>query len=65
MCDKAVHTCPFVSDSVPNRYMTQELCDKIDSKEPFMLKYCHDKYKTYEMCDKAVDDFLTSTNICS
>ena len=23
MCDKAVDTCPFVSDSAPNRYKTQ------------------------------------------
>ena len=38
MCDKAIHTCPFVSDSVPDQYMTLEMCDKVVCKEPFMLE---------------------------
>ena len=44
MCDKAVNICPFVSDSVPNRYMMQMLSNKIFSLDFFMLKYCPDKY---------------------
>ena len=28
MCDKAVDTCPFVFDSVPDWYNSQELFDK-------------------------------------
>ena len=24
MCDKAVDTCPFAFDSIPNQYFTQE-----------------------------------------
>ena len=46
MYDKAVDTCPFVSDSVPDQYMTQEMGDKNVSKESFMLKFCLDRYKT-------------------
>ena len=36
-CDKAVDKCPFVFDSVPNQYKTQEMCDRIDSYDPFKL----------------------------
>ena len=28
ICDKAIDTCPFVFDSVPNQYKTKEMCDK-------------------------------------
>ena len=35
MCDKAVDTFPFVSDSVPDQYVTQEMCDKVD--DSYML----------------------------
>ena len=28
MCDKAVDTCPFVFDPVPDRYKTPEMFDK-------------------------------------
>ena len=58
MCDKDIDTCPFVFDSAPDRYITQNLCDKVVSEDPFMLKYCHDKYKTQKMCDKAIDSYL-------
>ena len=58
MCDKAVDKCPFVFDSVPNQYKTQEMCNKNLSEDPLKLKYCHDRYKTQEVCNKAVDDFL-------
>ena len=27
-CDKAVYTCPFVFDSVPDQHKTQEMCHK-------------------------------------
>ena len=30
MCDKAVHKCPFLFDSVPNQY-THKMCDRIVS----------------------------------
>ena len=29
MCDKAVDTFPFVSDSIPDQYITQEMCNKV------------------------------------
>ena len=60
MCDKAVDTCPFVFDSVPDRYKTQEMHDTVVSKEPFVLKCCNDNYKIQEMRDKAVGAFLTT-----
>ena len=28
MCDKSVDTCPFMFDSVPDQYKTQEMCYK-------------------------------------
>ena len=49
MCVKAVYICPFVFDSVPDRYKTQEMCGKVVSHDAFKLKYCHDRYKTPEM----------------
>ena len=39
MCDKAVETCSFVFDSVPDRYKIHEMCDKAFSNDPLMLKY--------------------------
>ena len=62
MHDKAVDTWPFVFDSVPDQYITQEMCDKIVSKEFFMLKYCLDIYKAQE---KAVDSYLLALNFVS
>ena len=56
---KAVDTCPFVFDSVPDQYKTQEMCDKAFTNDPFMI-YCLYRYKTQEMCDEAVDDFLSA-----
>ena len=58
MSDKAVNTCPFIFDFVPDGYMTQKLCYKIISEESFLLKYCLDKNKTREMSHKAADYFL-------
>ena len=52
MCDKAVDKCPFVFDSVPNQYKTQEMCNKNLSEDPLKLKYCHDRYKTQEVVIK-------------
>ena len=46
MCYKAVNTCFFIFNSVPDQYKTQEMCNRVGSKDPFMLKYCHDRYKT-------------------
>ena len=40
MCDEAVDTCPFVFDSVPDQYKTQDV-----SQDSFLLKYCLDRYK--------------------
>ena len=55
MCVKAVHTCPFVFDSVFDQYKTQvwQSCLQLF----FMLKYCLDKYKTPEIRDKTLEDF--------
>ena len=55
---KAVDTCPFALDSVPDQYKTQEMCDRVVSKKSFMLKYCLDRYKIQEMCDKDVDSYF-------
>ena len=52
MCDKAVDKCPFVFDSVPDQYKTQEMCNKNLSEDPLKLKYCHDRYKTQEVVIK-------------
>ena len=35
-----VDACPFVFDSVPDWYKTQEMCNKAVSFDPFMAKYC-------------------------
>ena len=32
MCDKAADTCPFIFDSVPDWYKTQEIYNKIAFK---------------------------------
>ena len=34
ICDKALDRCPFVFDSFPDQYQTQEMCDKIISGYP-------------------------------
>ena len=46
MCNKVVDTCPFIFDSVPDQYETQEICEKAVSNNPFMLKYFLDRCKT-------------------
>ena len=38
MCDKAVDACPFVFDSAPDWYVTDELRNKVVSEDAFMLK---------------------------
>ena len=63
MCDKAVDSCPFVFDSIPDWCTTQKICDKAFSEDSFMLKYCLDRYKTQEICDKAVDNFLQALKL--
>ena len=60
MCDKAVDTCPFVFELVPDRYKIQEMYDKVVSNDLFMPKYWLDQYKAKEMCDKTVDDCLSA-----
>ena len=57
-CVKAADNCPYVFDSVPDHFKTQEICDQAVSKDPFMIQYCLDKYKTQEICDRAVNSFL-------
>ena len=63
MCDKAVDKYPFVLDTVPGQYMTQEMCDKIVSNDPFKLKYCHNKYKAQEMYNEVVNNFLPALKL--
>ena len=58
LCDKSVNTCPFIIDSVPDLYKSQEMCDKVLSRDPFTLKYCSDKFKNQEIYDIAVNAFL-------
>ena len=58
MCEKAVDTCLFLLDCVPNFYKTQEKCDEAVSKEPLMLKYRLDNFMPQEMCDKTVNSCL-------
>ena len=60
MCHKAVNSCFFVSDSIPDQYKLQEICDIAVSLYPFSISYCSDKYKTQKMCDKAVDNCLAA-----
>ena len=62
MCDKAVDTCQFVSDSVLDWYITQLLSDKILSENPYLLRYCPDKYKTQKMRSNAVNICLLYWN---
>ena len=57
MCVKAGYTCPFIFDSVPDQYKTQEVCNKAASHDPFMLKSYLDRYNSQKVCDKNVDDF--------
>ena len=44
MCEKAVDTCPFMLDCVPNCYKMQK-------------KYFFSKYKSQEICSKGFDAF--------
>ena len=46
MCIKTVDTCPFVFNSVPDRYNTKEMFDKAVSENLFMLKYCLHRRKS-------------------
>ena len=55
MCIRAVSTCSFVFDSVPDRYRKYK--DKAVNDNPNALDFVSDQYKTQEMCDKAVDDY--------
>ena len=49
MCNKAVDTCPFIFDSVPDQNITQELCDKVVLINICSDKHCFDKYMTQKM----------------
>ena len=55
MCIRAVSTCSFVFDSVPDRYRKYK--DKAVNDNPNALDIVSDQYKTQEMCDKDVDDY--------
>ena len=55
MCIRAVSTCSFVFDSVPDRYRKYK--DKAVNDNPNALDIVSDQYKTQEMCDKVVDDY--------
>ena len=52
MCYKAVNTCYFVFESIPDLYKAQEMFDRVLSEDPFLIAYCLDKYKTQRMCDE-------------
>ena len=52
MCDKAVHRCFFIFDSILNQYETQEMCGRIVSEDHFFIIYCPHKYKTQRLCDE-------------
>ena len=54
MCNKAVHRCFFVFDSIPDQYKTHEICDIVVSVYPFSTVYCPDKYITQKMCEKGI-----------
>ena len=63
MCDKAIDTCPFILDFVPDWYKTQEMYDKAVDTCPFIFDSVPEWYKSQEMCDKAVsyDPFMVKT----
>ena len=42
MCIRAFNTCPFVFNSVTDRYKTQEMCDKAVDDNPSTIKYVPD-----------------------
>ena len=60
---KAVDTCPFLFDSVSDRYKSHKMFDKAISNDSFTLKYCINKSKTKKIFDKTVDDFFTSIKL--
>ena len=45
MYDRALNTCAFLFDSIPDKCETEEMCDKVVPEDAFMLKCSHDKYK--------------------
>ena len=45
-CVRAVNTCSFVTDSIPDQYKTQKICDKAANDNPSSIKYIPDRYKT-------------------
>ena len=45
MCNEAVNKYVFVSDSIPDQYITQETCDRVVSEDPFFfIVHCPNKY---------------------
>ena len=52
MHKKAVDTCFFMLDCIPECYKTLKMREKSVFKRPNMLKYCLDRYTTQEMCEK-------------
>ena len=57
MCIRAVNTCSFVFDSVPNEYKTQEMCNNAVDNNPSTIKDVSDWWKAQELCDKTADDY--------
>ena len=57
MCIRAVNTCSFVFDSVPNEYKTQEMCNNAVDNNLSTIKDVSDWWKAQELCDKAADDY--------
>ena len=56
MCYKAVHTCPFAFDSVPDWYKTQEMCDKVVDDCLLALKFVPDWFVMKKMPEKVKND---------
>ena len=50
MCIRAVNTCSFVFDSVPDQSKTQEMCDKAADDTPSTRKYVPEQYIRLKKC---------------
>ena len=62
-CDKTIDTCPFVFDSVPDRYKTPEMCD--NSVVAFLptLKFVPDWFVTSKTIKSLDDDLFSNDDI--
>ena len=65
MCNKAVDSCLFLFNCVPDCYKIQEMCEKIVSSELYMLKYSLNRYKAQEKFEKVVVPYLSALKFVS